>query len=293
MDIQSNGMRFRRVVEKIESLPALPSIAARLIEVVNSPDSSAEDAAELIQNDPALTSKIIRLANSAFYGMPRSISSVSSAVVILGFNTLRSVALSAAIMNIFKSCDGTFDYKRFWRHSVVCGMNAKSIAGKNIRLIMVDPEGAFCMGILHDIGKLIFAQFFSDEYGLVGKKVGAQQLSTLQAEQEVFGLTHTRIGATLADKWALPVEVESVLIHHHSPDQSPAAREFVALVSVADDLCHRIGLGVGEKERLEPVKKETMELLGIKQDDYPQLIEMAKRNLAHSDEFLSIIGDNG
>ena len=93
--------RYNRIIENIDHLPSLPAIVTRLIEVVNSPDSSADDAAKLIEKDPALTSKIIRLANSAFYGIPRSISSVSTAVVILGFSTIRSIALSVALMKVF------------------------------------------------------------------------------------------------------------------------------------------------------------------------------------------------
>ncbi|MBN1308898.1 MAG: HDOD domain-containing protein, partial [Chitinispirillaceae bacterium] len=92
--------RYRRFIEQIDNLPALPAIVARLIDVVNSPDTSADDAAKLIQKDPALTTKMLRLANSAFYGIPRSISSVSSAVVILGFNTIRSLVLSASVMKM-------------------------------------------------------------------------------------------------------------------------------------------------------------------------------------------------
>ncbi|MFW5775404.1 MAG: HDOD domain-containing protein [Chitinivibrionales bacterium] len=290
MHAQYDGIGFRRVIEQIDRLPSLPSIATKLIEVVNSPDSSAEDAAELIQNDPGLTTKIIRLANSAFYGMPRSVSSVSSAVVILGFNTLRSVALSAAIMRMFDSAHASFDYARFWRHSVVCAMNAKSIAKKNLRLIMMDPEGAFCMGILHDIGKLIFAHFFADDYRLVQKHADSNQMSILQAEQEIIGVTHTQIGSTLADKWALPIEVEKVLVHHHQPEQAQMACELVSLVHVADYLCHQIGVDVFKSQDRVPVSKKSLEIVGIGDEEVAEFIEIARQNLIHSDEFLSIIG---
>ena len=112
--------RYRSIIGQIDNLPALPAIVTRLIEVVNSPDTSADDAAKLIQKDPALTTKMLRLANSAFYGIPRSISSVSSAVVILGFNTIRSLVLSASVMKMFSSLQRpTIEKDSFWKHSVI------------------------------------------------------------------------------------------------------------------------------------------------------------------------------
>ena len=149
--------RYRRVIENIDNLPSLPAIVTKLLQIVNSADSSADDAAVLIQKDPALTSKMIRLANSAFYGIPRSISSVNSAVVILGFNTIRSLVLSASVMKMF--CGPKYqaiDKERFWKHSVVCAMCARIIVRYFMNIRMMDPESAFCAGILHDIGKLIF-----------------------------------------------------------------------------------------------------------------------------------------
>ena len=101
MDANTGNQRYRRIVENIDQLPSLPSVVTKLIEVINSPESSAEDAASLIERDPALTSKMLRLANSAFYGMPRAVSSVNSAVVILGFNAIRSLVLSASLVKMF------------------------------------------------------------------------------------------------------------------------------------------------------------------------------------------------
>ena len=147
------GGRYQRIVENIRQLPALPAIVSKLISVVNSPDTSAEDAANLIEKDPALTTKVLRLANSAFYGMPRSISSVSSAVVILGFNTLKSLVLSASVVNLFPEKGGAsaFDRVRFWKHSIVCGMAARDIAQSIMGVTFMDPQSAFCAGIMHDI----------------------------------------------------------------------------------------------------------------------------------------------
>jgi HD-like signal output (HDOD) protein len=291
---RAREQRYRHIVESIDRLPALPAIVTKLIEVVNSPESSADDAAALIEKDPALTSKMLRLANSAFYGIPRTISSVSSAVVILGFNTIRSVALSASIMNLFpeKKTGHTFDHHCFWRHSVVCASTAKSIARKHIHRLMLDPEGAFCTGILHDIGKLIFASFAPDDYQHACEMSLHQKLSLLKAERETLGIDHSAIGRMLADRWALPIELENSLVHHHDPAQARQARELVTLVHLADKFAHHVGATSLEGEPAGSWRDDAMQELGFGAEDDESFCQCAREGLEKSAEFLAIIGES-
>ncbi|MBD3393489.1 MAG: HDOD domain-containing protein [Chitinivibrionales bacterium] len=284
--------RYRRIVESIDRLPSLPAVAGRLIDVVNSPDSSADDAAELIEKDPALTSKLLRLANSAFYGMPRTISSVSSAVVILGFNTIRSVALSASIMKMFpgKGAGAAFDHARFWRHSIVSAMIARSIARRLFNFMMIDPESAFCAGILHDIGRLIFAQFAPEDCGSACEYAKANSVPLVDAESAVMGITHARIGSILADKWALPPDLESALVFHHDPGHAPSGKELVSVVHLADTVCHAASVDLWEGEAAPRPWDGVREYLRIGDDDYAALQEEAAKSIERSDEFFSIIG---
>jgi HD-like signal output (HDOD) protein len=144
--------KYQRIVENLKQLPSLPAVATKLMQIVNSPESSADDAAALIERDPALTSTVIRMANSAFYGMPRSTSTVSSAVVILGFNTIRTIVLSTSIVKAFPQMvkSDLFQRQRFWRHSIVCALAAKILIRLQMYHLHLDPESAFCAGILHD-----------------------------------------------------------------------------------------------------------------------------------------------
>lgn len=291
MDNIAKSDRYRHIVENIRELPSLPSIVSRLIQVVNSPDTSADDAAELIEKDPALTSKMLRLANSAFYGMPRSISSISSAVVILGFNTIRSVALSATIMKMFSknSPMGFFNYKRFWQHSIVCAMTAKDIAQHCLNLMMIDPESAFCAGVLHDIGKLIFVQFATEDYIKTCEVARKNKMSLIEAEEMVLGITHARIGTILADKWALPTELEYSLIYHHNPQDTDEVRELVTTVHVADILSHAANASLWDEEQAPPEWSCARSSLGI-EEDYNYFFEKTKNNIKKSVEFFNIIG---
>ena len=293
---QSNGNsatqneRYRRLIEQIDNLPALPAIVSKLIQVVNSPDTSAEDAARLIQKDPALTTKMLRLANSAFYGIPRSISSVSSAVVILGFNTIRSLVLSASVMKMFSSSNRpAIDKDRFWKHSIVCAMAAKTITRQNINIRMMDPESAFCAGILHDIGKLIFSEFAREDYSEVYNFARSSGISLYEAEKRTLGITHSEIGRILADKWALPLDLEYALVFHHDPMQADSLVDLVTTVHLADILTHQAGVGLWDNEPIVPEWDQARSVLRIGDDEYEHIMASLNDTINKSDEFIQII----
>jgi HD-like signal output (HDOD) protein len=287
---RSDG-RYQRIIENIRQLPALPLIVNRLIKVVNSPDTSAEDAAELIEKDPALTTKVLRLANSAFYGMPRSISSVSSAVVILGFNTLRSLVLSASVINMFPSNGAkiAFDRLRFWKHSIVSAMVARTIAQHIMGVTIMDPQSAFCAGIMHDIGKLIFELFTPQEYAAVCRQSQEKGMSIVEAEAAVMGITHAQIGTILADKWALPLELEAAIVYHHEPQAAKNIRELVTTVHLADGIAHRLDCGLWDEEALPAEWAGARTMLSIDDQEYQHITASLKGEIDKYKEFFSII----
>lgn len=293
--IQTNAsssakQRYQKVVENIDNLPSLPQIVTRLIRVVNSPDSSAEDAAKLIQKDPALTSKMIRLANSAFYGIPRSISSVSSAVVILGFNTIRSLVLSASVMKMFSgSITGGIDKNLFWKHSIATAIAAKLIVRHFLNVRMMDPESAFCAGILHDISKLIFNEYVYDEYREACEHARNSKISILEAERLVLGIDHAEVGRIISDKWALPLDLEYSLVHHHRPSNADKLKELVATVHMADIMAHRIGANLWENENYNEEWVECRSVLKMQDNDYSKINDALIDSIDKSIEFQDII----
>ncbi len=283
--------RYQRVIEQIDNLPSLPSIVARLIQVVNSPDTSAEDAASLIEKDPALTTKMLRLANSAFYGIPRSISSVSSAVVILGFNTIRSLVLSASVMKMF-SADSKkqgIDKDRFWKHSIVCALAAKIIVRHFINVRMMDPESAFCAGILHDIGKLIFNEYVGDDYKIACEYAVANKVPLLEAERAILGIDHAQIGRLLADKWALPLDLEYSLVYHHAPYEADKLTDLISTVHIADVLTHKVGLDLWQGEVHIQEWVDTKKVLRITDTDLTKILTTIEESVEKSLEFFNII----
>ncbi|MBN1131291.1 MAG: HDOD domain-containing protein [Chitinispirillaceae bacterium] len=284
------GDRYRRVIENIDSLPSLPAIVTKLLEVVNSPETSADDATRLIEKDPALTSKFIRLANSAFYGMPRAVSSVSSAVVILGFNVIRSVVLSASVMKMFSDRQQqSIDKDLFWKHSIATALAAKEVVRHLMGFKLFDPESMFCAGILHDIGKLIFDEFVHQDYKATCESAKNAGISLIEAESRTLGINHAEIGRILADKWALPLDLENVIVHHHEPEQAGELTEPVTIVHIANVIAHEIGADMWEREARSAFWRPGLELLRIDETAFERIKESSANVMSNSVDFLTII----
>jgi HD-like signal output (HDOD) protein len=291
--MESNDARYRRFIEGMDQLPALPVIVSRLIAVMNSPETSAQDAADLIEKDPGLTGKILRLANSAFYGMPRSVSSVQSAVVILGFNTLKSLTLGATVMNLFphEHEKAVFNRLRFWKHSIVCAMAARSIALCIFHAKPIDPQSAFCAGIMHDIGKLVFELFTPREYAVICGVAQKKPAPLATVETAALYLNHADVGRILADKWALPLDLEHCIVYHHDPQSAQTMTELVAIVQLADAMAHETGCGLWDNEPAPPMWDGAKQCIGITDARYTQLVETLNEETGKSEEFLSIIAE--
>lgn len=240
-NLQIGPDRIRKITESIIGLPTLPTVVAKMIELVDNPRTSAASLARLIASDQALTARILKLANSAYYGFSREISTVNMAIVVLGFNTVKDMGLSLSVFDAFKSKQQhpSFDLNRFWEHSIACGIAARMLA-RNYRSRYTGE--AFVAGLLHDIGKVILNQYFQNEFLLI---IEAQvKGATLEeAETSIIGTHHSQIGSWLAEKWNLPRIISRSLLHHHEPWDSKKEPIFVALIYLANHICHLSGFG--------------------------------------------------
>jgi HD-like signal output (HDOD) protein len=220
----------------------LPTVVTQLISLIEDPKSSARQVAQLISTDQALTAKILKVANSAFYGFPREISTVQLAIVVLGFEQVKNLSLSVAVLRRFSSGKEhrLFDRQRFWDHAIACGVAGRMLAKK------VHPrmEGeAFVAGVLHDIGKLILIEYFFDEFSEALELAETEDLTIIEAEEQVLGVTHSDIGGWLAEKWNLPPSLVNAIAFHHRPGEMDEPDELVNFVHLANALVrhHQIG----------------------------------------------------
>jgi putative nucleotidyltransferase with HDIG domain len=271
----------------------MPTIAAKVMQIVNDPHSSAEDVAKFISRDVALTSKVLRLANSAFYGIPRTISSVNSAIVILGFNTIRSLVLSASVLKVFPAKPGlvAFDRKAFWKHSFMVGIASRMVAQIYRRKKLVDMETAFSAGLLHDVGKIILEQFSNDDYLPVLKAAKERALPLVMVEKSMLGMSHADVSGMLVDKWQMPNELKVPIVNHHSPLDDNASRDMACIVHYANHLCHLKGSGCMQDETYAHFLTEVEAVLGLGSTQ-EELLEELEKHILEAEPFFSLIEAN-
>ena len=251
-------------LDKIENLPTLPSVYAEVERLCQNPDVDAGELGSVIEGDPSITLKLLRLVNSAFFGFTRKISAVKDAVSLLGNQTVKNAVLSISIFNAAQDQKNTagFDRKQFWQHSAGVGSIARFLA----RQLKIEREDCFTGGILHDIGKVILDGLFSEFYGPVIRAVRRQNIPIFQAEQDEIGLTHTAVGRELAAAWQIPEQLIEVIAHHHKPRDSDRDPELASLIHVADVLCRNAGVGSGGDDLVPVVDGFALEKLRLQPD---------------------------
>ncbi len=234
--------RHRQITEKVIGLPSLPTVVTQLINLVGDPATSARDISQLISADQALTAKILKVANSAFYGFPRKIATVQLAIVVLGFETVKNLGLSVAVLKRFHAgkAHPLFDRQQFWEHAIGCGVAARMLVRKRNRKL----EGeAFVAGVLHDIGKLILIEYFPDEFGESLELACDELLTISEAEMKVIGVTHAEIGGWLAEKWNLPESLVQAITYHHNPLAVEEPSEILMVTHTANALIRHNHIG--------------------------------------------------
>ncbi|MDZ4829972.1 MAG: HDOD domain-containing protein [Phycisphaerae bacterium] len=228
-------------VRGVAHIATLPDITISIIEIVENPSSSAQDLNKVIANDPALSARILKVVNSAFYGLPRQIGSINRAISLLGLNAVKNLAIAASLAKLFKggSLGSRFDAKDLWTHSVAVAAVSKVIA-TNLKLSFADE--ALLAGLLHDIGLMVELQSEREKFGTIVQKMdldkeGKPLCDFLEVERSVLGCDHGIYGAALCEAWKFPKSFTNVCGHHHDPLKLPAdLRTLTWIVHVADRL---------------------------------------------------------
>lgn len=249
---QKRSQRLKQITEKIIGLPTLPTVVTQLISVVGDPASSARQIAQLVSTDQALTAKILKVANSAFYGFSREIATVQLAIVVLGIEMVKNIGLSVAVLKRFSEGKDhrLFDRQRFWEHAIGCGVAARMLALKFKDRRIADE--AFVAGVLHDIGKLILIEYFNEEFSEALEKAEEEGLAIVDAEEQVLGVSHADVGAWLAEKWNLPPHLVQAIAFHHRPFEldSEKPEDLVILTHMGDALIRHLRVGNSGDQQL-------------------------------------------
>jgi putative nucleotidyltransferase with HDIG domain len=222
-------------LENIKNLPTLPTIYFKVNKLLQDKEASIENVAHVIEIDQAMSSGVLRLVNSAFYGLRSRTNSVSHAVMVMGFNAIKNAIVSVAIFDTLSIKDRypNFNITDFWRHSVSVAVLSKQLAEKSR---LVSPDDAFMAGLLHDIGKIIMLTHFKEDFGKVWETVQKTKCSFNDAEMKVASIDHVQIGSYLARKWQLPEYVIQAISSHHFYITTSESSGLVECVMLADIL---------------------------------------------------------
>lgn len=259
------------VVAAVNDLPALPHIVIKVMELTEDPNSTAQDINSVLMQDQGMTAKVLRLANSAYYGFPRRIATITDAIVFLGFRTLRSIVMAASVSDILgKEMEGyALGQGELWRHSQCTAMAARFIA-RNVKFGMLDL--AYTAALLHDIGKVVLNSHMKEAYQEVVDMVTAENIPFMEAENRVIGFNHAMVGAQVAEKWNLPPELVEAIALHHYPESATINKKLTSLVHVADAVCMSMGIGMGIDGMMYPLSSEAMTLLNLTEESIETLV---------------------
>jgi len=273
------------LVDGIVTLPTIPTILAALNSAISDPDSAASDIAEIISRDPPTATKVLRLANSAYYGLRSKISTINHAVTMLGFNIIRNLVLTATVFDLSaeKNIGGLFDIEKFWRHSLGVGVASKIVARETFPKAANLSDEFFICGLLHDLGKIILGEFLRDKFTQALQLSREQSIPLFIAEKSTIGCTHAEVGRVLAKRWNLAGGIVSAVGHHHAPLEAEADQvKYAAVTHLADILTRakEIGVGGGENPDLD---REAWDALGLINRKIPLMIEEIDKSLAEEE----------
>ena len=222
-----------------QELPSLPEIYLRVSQQLENETSTVQQIGDTVQTDPAITSRVLKMVNSAYYGLPNQVSSVAQAVSLLGRERLKHILIGSVLRGVFSLRDNpAFSMQAFWQHSIKTAIIARDLA-RQIDAI-AEPETMFTAGLLHDIGRLLLSNSVPDRMLAVEEYMVRQRVDVLSAELRLIGLTHTAVGETLMQHWGLPDMLIDCARHHHEAVHDGPHRHATHLVYLANQLSHYV-----------------------------------------------------
>lgn len=258
----SASAELEEIIMKSCDLPTIPSVAGRVVKLISDPNVTANDLNKAIMTDVSLAARVLKIANSSFYGCRSTINTVSHAIVVIGFGMIRNIVMAASTKNVYKHYGLT--EKLLHDHSVGTAMATYLIEkGLGRR----QSEEAFLAGLFHDIGKVILNNTDPDRFMAVTKEVYNEGRDSTEVEREVFGFTHAEVGSLVIRKWNFSADLEVLINRHHQLSEmaqdEPHIYQLTALVNLADDLCYKHGIGVREPQNIDLSNHPAIALLGL------------------------------
>ncbi len=251
----------QELIANLGDLPPLPQVASQVLRVSADPDATAEDLRKVISTDQALTSQILKISNSAMFGMVREVTTLTQAIMTLGFSTIKSVVIASSAKNLYHRGSVGLQERLIWEHALIAAIASRAFA-KSLRFPRV--EEAFIGGLLHDIGKSVLGVKFPERYGALLRTVYNEGGVCLNLELDTFGFDHAMVGEALVGKWNLASSLQSAVRWHHDPIHAAQDhQELAAIVALANQMALEEKVGIGDPQHLEGASTQAMEILRV------------------------------
>ena len=284
--------KIKQVVSNIRNLPTPPMVFHQIQKVMNDPNVSAAQIAGILAEDPAISVKVLKLTNSAFYGLAREVDSVKHAVVIVGVEAIKNLVLSASVLDMFKgdSVDPEFQ-ESYWRHSLATGFCCRFLAKKLKAHGMVNTDSAFSSGLLHDIGKMVIGCFLPDEHARVlEERANDTETQDFELEDRVLGYNHAQIGAFLATHWKLPGRLAESIDFHHQPRLGEEDDPISYIVHIGDFVAKRTFYDKDKVHLIGKLDPEVMAFMQITESDLDEFSDTLREEYVKAETFMQMAG---
>lgn len=272
MDIET----LRDEIEKIDSLPTIPTILKRLLGIIENPMVSLNEIGNFISSDPVLASRVLKMVNSPVYGFPGRISSINQALILLGLNVVKGMLLG---VSVFEAMQKTM--VGLWEHSVGCAITARILA---YRKGLKDPEEASVSALLHDMGKVIFGLKFPERY----KEIITESADNFifDVEKNYFKINHSNAGSWIAQKWNFPRNLVEVIEYHHRPNLSRNVPVQTAIVHISDIIIRAKGFGFAGDIFVPAINDSAWNILNLSERDLREIMHEIDDSLEEAEDFL-------
>jgi len=278
-----NTEKIRKIEAKlstVNNLPSIPLIINEVNRLIEEPGASATKLAQIINKDQAMVTKILSVANSPLYGIPRRVSTIDFAIIILGFNHIKNIIIALSMIDAFKSVTGEkFEQQKYWLHSLIVATLSKKIADD---LGHRTGGEVFTAGLLHDLGIPIIFKYFNKDYVDIITSAESSGNSIYETESIFLGLTHAKIGRFLIDKWNLPLSLANSIEYHHNPSKCPTDPVVPAIIHLADIITQKFEKGDFYWDKNLPVDNSIIDILKFGNEEYLEQFILSYENLVNS-----------
>jgi putative nucleotidyltransferase with HDIG domain len=282
---------YRKIIldklDKITEIPSSISVSAEIERLTNDPNSSVEQIGNLLRVDPALTAKVLKLANSAVFAHTQRIVSINQAITQLGFAEFRKLTGAITYLNTFRPKH--LNYQKYWLHTLTVAFLAVRL--NEICKASINPDRLFTGGILHDIGIMILDSYYSDIYKKVFEISTNKRIDLSVVEESVLGINHAEVGAIMMTKWRLPEQFVDIILHHHKPQYSQVVQTDTKLIYIANFIANNRGVDNGSATFAEYFYDDIWEELNLTVDDIPDIIASVHDETEKAKQLLKLGGN--